>query len=161
MIVNPKIGIIILVYNAPEYVKKCINSVKKLTEGIDYCNIVIDNNSNYFTKKVLSDLHEKKEIDILCHLESNRFFAEGNNIGVKILPKNCTHVLLLNSDVEILNEQWLKNLYNKHERGIISYGSSLNNFIKGVKIPNRSDGFCFLINKELYTKYWLDQLPSP
>jgi len=88
----------------------------------------------------------------LCNLESNRFFSKGNNIGVKIAPEESNYILLLNSDVEILNPLWLKKLLDIHKEGITTYGA-----IVGEKFPNRGDGYCFLIDRRLYEKYWLDE----
>ena len=40
-------------------------------------------------------------INRLALLDTNTYFAEGNNIGVAMAPRDATHVLLLNTDCEV------------------------------------------------------------
>lgn len=145
------VSIIVLTYNALEYVKLCINSLS-LTTSVDYNVVVVDNASN---KDTINFLHQAKlcnKIDVLCTLESNRMFSKGNNVGVKISPEESDYVLLLNSDVEILDPLWLKKLIDRHKKGITTYGVCIDSIF-----PNRADGYCFLIDRKLYEKYWLDE----
>lgn len=159
------VSIIVLTYNAPEYVKRCINSLA-LTAGVD-CHylkqgaplkvkafnvVVVDNASDKDTEKFLHQAKLSNKIDVLCTLESNRFFSKGNNIGVKIAPEESDYILLLNSDVEILDPFWLRKLLDMHKQGITTYGACV-----GGEFPNRGDGYCFLIDRKIYEKYWLDE----
>lgn len=145
------VSIIVLTYNALEHVKLCINSLSSTT-GVDCNVVVVDNASNIDTKKFLHQAKLSNKIDVLCTLESNRLFSKGNNVGVKIAPEESDYVLLLNSDVEILDPLWLKKLLDIHKEGITTYGACV-----GGKFPNRGDGYCFLIDRKLYEKYWLDE----
>lgn len=145
------VSIIVLAYNALEYVKLCINSLSSTT-GVDYNVIVVDNASDKDTKKFLHQAKLCNKIDVLCNLESNRLFSKGNNVGVKISPEESDYILLLNSDVEILDPLWLKKLIDRHKKGITTYGACV-----GSKFPNRGDGYCFLIDRKLYEKHWLDE----
>ena len=145
------ISIIVLTYNALEYVKLCIESLSHTSE-VEYNVVVVDNASNKNTKNFLHESMLSNKIDVLCNLESNRFFSKGNNVGVKISPEESNYVLLLNSDVEILDPMWLKRLLDVHKEGITTYGACV-----GGKFPNRGDGYCFLIDRKLYEKYWLDE----
>ena len=67
------ISIIVLTYNALEYVKLCIESLQ-LTSKVDYNIVVVDNASDRDTKNFLHESMIFNKIDILCNLESNRFF---------------------------------------------------------------------------------------
>jgi len=145
------VSIIVLTHNALEYVKLCINSLP-LTKGVEYNVVVVDNASDKDTKKFLHQAKLSNKIDVLCNLESNRLFSKGNNVGVKISPEESDYILLLNSDVEILDPLWLKKLLDIHKNGITTYGACV-----GGKFPNRGDGYCFLIDRKLYEKYWLDE----
>lgn len=145
------VSIIVLTHNALEYVKLCINSLP-LTKGVEYNVVVVDNASDKDTKKFLHQAKLSNKIDVLCNLESNRLFSKGNNVGVKISPEESNYILLLNSDVEILDPLWLKKLIDRHKKGITTYGACV-----GSKFPNRGDGYCFLIDRELYEKHWLDE----
>ena len=80
----------------------------------------------------------------------NLFFAAGNNLGVRCCPTQATHILLLNSDIEVRADCWLQAMLNVHETGITSLG-----FANGV-LP-RADGYCFLIDRFLYERFWLDE----
>jgi glycosyltransferase involved in cell wall biosynthesis len=146
------ISIVVLTYNALEYVKLCIESLTN-TSDVEYNVVVVDNASDEDTKNFLHESMLSNKIDVLCNLESNRLFSKGNNVGVKISPEESNYVLLLNSDVEILDPMWLKRLLDVHKEGITTYGACV-----GDQFPNRGDGYCFLIDRKLYERYWLDEL---
>jgi len=146
------INIVIPVFNATFYVKKCLDSIQN-TQGVDYSITVVDNDSDKETKQLLHKYFLSKKISILCNLESNRLFAKANNIGVKISPEHTNKILLLNSDVEILDPQWLCKLLHTHQRGATSIGV----VPKSRQFPARCDGYCFLIDRDLYENYWLDE----
>jgi glycosyltransferase involved in cell wall biosynthesis len=143
------ISIIILTYNAPKYVFKTLYSLNK-TENINYEVIVVDNKSGLLTKILLVILKIFGYIDKIALLSENTLFAKGNNIGSRLISNDSDYILLLNSDVKIIDKCWLKKLSNKHKKGIISYGVVESN-------PIRADGYCFLINTNLYQKYELDE----
>ncbi|KAB1438241.1 glycosyltransferase family 2 protein [Candidatus Galacturonibacter soehngenii] len=147
-----KVSIIMLVYNAPYYVKQSIKTLKENTEGVDYELIVVDNNSKWITKLLLKRLKQKGLIDKLITNEKNMLFAGGNNIGSEYCDYNSEYILLLNSDVKILHKKWLQKLIELHpyEGGVSSYGVVLDE-------PQRADGYCFLINKDLYINNRLDE----
>lgn len=145
------VSIIMLVYNAPKFVRHSILTLNKLTKGVDYELIALDNYSNMRTRKLLLKLQRKGYIDKIIFEDKNTFFAKGNNTAAKLCAQDSTHILLLNSDVEICDEYWLKKLLDKHEPGAISYGVCMGE-------PHvRADGYCFLIDKEIYLKNQLDE----
>ena len=143
------ISIIILVHNAPMYAKHTLETLRKASFGEEYEVIVLDNKSNFKTRKMLLDMHEKEFIDKMIFMNENTLFAKGNNLAVKLCNVKSKYILLLNSDVEIKNKKWLKELRNLHERGATAFGFCEN--------PPRGDGFCFFIDKDLYEKYKLDE----
>ncbi len=69
------LSIVIVNYNTPKLTADCIASIKKLTKGIKYEIVLIDNSTE------------------------NRGFTGGNNIGIK--KSKGRYVLLLNSDTLI------------------------------------------------------------
>lgn len=152
------ISIIVLTYNALRHVKLCIESLTNTTD-VEYNVVVVDNDSNKDTKNFLQNSLVSDKIDVLCNLESNRLFSKGNNIGVKIAPEESNYILLLNSDVEILDPLWLKKLLDVHKEGITTYGSCevWHSADKKLTLPKRGDGYCFLIDRHLYETYWLDE----
>ena len=142
-------AIIMVCHNAPEYCHKAITSIRSGTDGA-YSLIVIDNGSDRPTQLVLQDLFADGAIDRLVFSRVNLFFAAGNNLGVRCCPKQATHVLLLNSDVEIRANCWLQAMMSVHDTGITSLGAA-----NGV-FP-RADGYCMLIDRFLYERFWLDE----
>ena len=148
------VNIIIPVFNATEFVIKCINSIREKTDQVHYSITVVDNASEPCTNQILNSFLLSKKIDILCSLEENRFWSEANNIGEYISPTKSNKLLLLNSDVEILDSLWLKRLLDIHEYGYTSYGVVHAN--SRLFLPTRGDGYCGLIDRDLYKKYKLD-----
>lgn len=147
---NIKVSIVIPVYNALKYCKILFRSLAR-TKGIDYELVIVDNNSAIPTKLYLLFMLWRRRINRLCFLDRNTFFAGGNNIAANLASNDSTHLLLLNSDIEIRDPLWLRKLLNIHERGATAYG-----YVPEDPWP-RADGYCFLIDKDLYLKYRLDE----
>lgn len=142
------ISILMLTYNAPEYVEISIRSVKSLTNDVDYELIILDNSSEAETRQLLDKLDKEGLIDKLILLDRNSLFAEGNNIAASNASDKVTHFLLLNSDIKINSASWLRNLLQLHKRGITSYGMAPD--------PDRADGYCLLIDADIYKELQLD-----
>ena len=90
-------------------------------------------------------------IDRLLYLYYNSLFAEGNNIASRLANPHAPYFLLLNSDVEIRNCDWLRLLLDAHRPGISAYG-----VVHGDPIT-RVDGYCLLIDSKLYREHLLDE----
>jgi len=142
---EPYVSIVILTYNALDYIKKCINSLSK-TDYKNFEIIIVDNASGENTRKYLKDLKAKGIVDKLHLSRKNNYFAKGNNIGASLCSKKSEYILLLNSDTEIIDPKWLKILVsNVPPKGIISFGWA------DLPIP-RPDGWCFFINRKTYSE---------
>lgn len=138
-----------LTHNAPSYVKLSIDSLKKHTKNVDYELVVVDNQSKWRTRYLLKRLYKKGKIDTLKLNPHNSLFAGGNNIAATLASKDSDLFLLLNSDIEVKDDNWLSNLIDVHKRGITSYGL--------VDEPLRVDGYCMLIDADLYLENPLDE----
>ena len=148
------ISIIILTYNAPDYVKESIETLNTVTNRaiLERCEIIVwDNNSNEETKELLLSLREQGYIDKLHFSEKNLLFAGGNNEATKLADPSTKYYLLLNSDIRVVDPRWLSFLLKAVEKG--KYSGASYGFCKR---PNRCDGYCFLIKRNLYDKYQLD-----
>lgn len=145
------ISIIMLVHNAKIFTKHTILTLTKTKTNEEYELIVVDNNSNGWTKRMLLNLQKRKLIDKLVLLKENTFFAKGNNIGSQICNPKSEYIILMNSDIEIRNSKWLDLFMKIHEKGASCMGLCENNPY------TRGDGYCFLIDKDLYEKYKLDE----
>ena len=147
---KPEIAILMLTHGAPEYVELSIRSLTQNTSEVDYTLVVVDNASKEATRNLVKQLQSEGLIQTL-HLSSyNSMFAEGNNIAARLAPESTTHFLLLNSDVEIRSRDWLARLLAIHKRGASAYGAVMHS-------PVRADGYCLLIDADLYRSYPLDE----
>lgn len=144
----PFISILMLSHNAPDYVAHSVESVRAITDGVDYELVVVDNLSDQPTRELVSRLHDEGAIDRLKLMDYNSMFAEGNNIAAGLASPRATHFLLLNSDIEVRHPQWLQRLLAVHDRGVTSYGMAPD--------PMRCDGYCMLIDADLYRANPLD-----
>ena len=148
---NPLVSIVILVYNAPLLTLQTLLTLKR-TKNVDYEVVVVDNASNIITKLVLQFLFRHNYIDKLVTSDENTFFAKGNNIGTSYADEKSRYYLLLNSDIKIIDPDWLYLMVKEHQYGISSIG-----ICDKDKLTARCDGYCFLIDKDLYDKYKLDE----
>ena len=85
-------------------------------------------------------------------LDENLFFAKGNNLGSRIASINSRYVLLLNSDIEIIDPKWLSKMLAIHKRGATSLGCGISE--KGQFI---ADGYCILIDKDIFDKILINE----
>lgn len=145
-----KVSIFILTHNAPIYVFKTLSTLQR-TRGVDYEVICVDNDSWWITRMALMMAQCFGWIDRLCFSRINTLFAGGNNLASKLVSRDATHFLLLNSDVEIRHAEWLSILLARHRRGLTSFGVVMGNPI------NRIDGYCLLSDRDIYERFQLDE----
>ena len=92
---SPKVSIIIVNYNGKELLQKCLDSLL----NVKYDNfeiILVDNNSTDGTVEFITKNHPSI---ILIKLDSNKGFAEPNNIAAKIAKGE--YLLFLNNDTVV------------------------------------------------------------
>jgi glycosyltransferase involved in cell wall biosynthesis len=148
--VNEYVSILMLTHNAPTYVETSVRTVAAMTRDVRYELVVVDNASELETKSVVNHLASAGLITKLKMLDHNSLFAGGNNIAAEMTSPDATHFLLLNSDIEIRDCGWLRRLLDTHKRGATSFG--------WVDCrPCRLDGYCLLVDADLYRKYRLDE----
>lgn len=99
------LGIIILNYNTWKETCTCINSINKFYDESPYKIYIVDNCSSEKTSEKqemrLSSFHN---IEIIYNKE-NKGYAAGNNIGLKkAIDDRCTHFLICNSDIAIVDK---------------------------------------------------------
>ncbi len=147
---TPEVSIVIVTRNAFAYCVKLFRSLPR-TRDVAYEVVVVDNRSRLPTRLLLMALALTGRINRLCLLDRNTLFAEGNNVGVAAASRAAPRVLLLNSDVEVRDPLWLRRLLDAHRRGVTSLG-----FVDSGPVP-RADGYCFLVDRDLYEQVWLDE----
>lgn len=89
----PKVSIIILTYNSEESIERLFESIIKFNKGSDYEIIVVDNNSEDETIRVVQNSKFK-----VIENKENFGFAKGINIGAK--EAGGEYLLFINPDTE-------------------------------------------------------------
>lgn len=100
------VSIIIVNYHSSQLVNDCIASVFKLTEGVEYEVIVIDNNSENLSQSIAEASDPRVK---LIQLPENVGFGRANNEGFRIARGRnlfCLNpdTILLNNAVKILSD---------------------------------------------------------
>ena len=97
-------NIIIPVHDCLDYLRICLNSIRKYTDN--YKLIIIDNGSSPLTKKYLSESQIKHGF-ILITNKDNKGFSYACNQGIKV--STCDYMCFLNSDT-LVSPGWLNKL---------------------------------------------------
>jgi hypothetical protein len=98
---DPLVSIIIVYWNDPEFVRKCLQSVEQL----DYSNleiIVVDNGSTDDSAPRVQTEFPRVQ---LLRVQINCGFARANNIGIR--ASKGKYVVLLNSDTTV-EKDWIR-----------------------------------------------------
>lgn len=101
-----KIGLVTVLFKSDEVLDGFFKSVSKQTHK-DYILYLVDNSVNEQSNKVIADCLAAHPIAAYKHIKNtdNVGVAKGNNIGIEAaLKDSCTHVLILNNDIEIEQE---------------------------------------------------------
>ena len=96
-----KIGVVTVTYNSDKVLQPFLSDL--FAQSFQNFNLyVIDNASEDKTLKILDDLNDNRVNQIRNH--SNIGVAAANNIGIKkALEDKCSHILILNNDIEFPN----------------------------------------------------------
>lgn len=103
------IAFVILHYNALEYTKKCIESIKKLNRQQDIGIVVVDNASPNGSGNTLKELYKNdKQVKVLLE-DENQGFSRGNNKGVLLARQafNPDFYIVTNNDTEFVQPDML------------------------------------------------------
>ncbi len=102
----PKVSVIILTYNHKNLSKITIDTVLDRSKYPSYEVIVVDNQSDKETLKMLKEYLGKENIKVIFN-EENYGFAKGNNVGMKAATGE--YMILLNNDVRV-TPGWIERL---------------------------------------------------
>lgn len=148
--------ILIVVHNQLEYLKLCVESIRKETDN--YHIFVWDNASDQDMQEWLAD---QKDI-VVIRSEENIGFIIPNNELIKL--GNSPYVILLNSDTMVFKD-WDKAMiaHLQQDENLVQVGymgGILNEEGKGVhsKFGSEVDyisGWCFCISRDIYNKFGL------
>jgi len=107
---NPTVSIVILNHQHPEVIDVCLRSLDRFETGVAYEVVVVDNGSEPAVVEELRQHRDAGRITTLVENPVNSMFSEGNNIGVRHTNPESEFILLLNSDVAMIREDWLTKL---------------------------------------------------
>ena len=101
------LSIIILNYNSADYLKKCLESIKKSDFGkYSHEIIVADNNSTDNSIKLAQSINIQNIKYLL--LKTNKGFAHGNNQGLTATNPKSKYILFLNPDTQVKKDTFRK-----------------------------------------------------
>ena len=100
----PEVSVIVVTYNAPEDVKRCLESVVGVTVSRTFELIVVDNGSKAALVEWMRGFAGEHESVLMHRLDSNAGFARGVNVGAGLARGPV--LILLNSDT-VVTDGWL------------------------------------------------------
>lgn len=154
------ISVIIVSYNTSELTRNCLKSVYDKTKDVDFEVIVIDNNSDDDSVKMIET--EFPEVKIIAN-KQNLGFGKANNQGIEL--SEAKYVFLLNSDTLLLNNA-IKILYDFMEKeenynvaccGGALYNNDLSNQISYGRFPTIKSLLYYYSLAKIYPETYKDK----
>ena len=140
-----KVSIVIVTYNALDFIKICLDSIRKYTT-MPYEIVVVDNLSE---PPVRDYLNQQPDIKLILN-DENKLWCAGSNQGIRAAGDDCTHILLLNSDIEVRRADWLQQMVNvSNSSDRIGVVGTKHTFLRIHPTFGGIDGQCMLIKKKL------------
>lgn len=127
---NPRVSIVIPVFNQLEYTKQCIESIENtINERVRI--IVVDNASSDDTLSYLNKVFSAKIEMAVIHNKSNKGFPEAVNQGIK--KAEGEFVIIANNDI-VFTEGWLERMIELVQPGSgISIVGPISNEVSGLQ----------------------------
>lgn len=137
-----KIAIIIPVYNAEKYIKKCIKSFQKQTFK-DFKLIIVNDGSTDKSGKICDDMAKKDKRIYVIHQE-NKGSVEARKTGVLSQEAQKAEYIFLSDADDVVESDGLEILYNtavKYDADCVC--ANMRSYWKGIKIKSRYQRPCF------------------
>ena len=112
-----KIGLVTVLFKSDDVLEGFFKSIA-LQKYEAYVLYLIDNSANAVTDELINKLSLSYPVTAYQHIKNpgNVGVAAGNNTGIKLALKDgCTHVLLLNNDIEIEQDDVFSKLISLYE----------------------------------------------
>lgn len=143
---RPAVTIAIVTYNATDYVKRCLESIRALS-SVPHEVVVVDNASAEETRRYLSGLDWIR----LILNDENRLWCPALNQALAAASASSRYFMLLNPDVEILDKDWLQRLIAILESSDrIGITGTQHNYRPLGPMFGAIDGHCFMFKRRLY-----------
>ncbi|MBP3596592.1 MAG: glycosyltransferase [Clostridia bacterium] len=112
---KPKVSILIPNKDGLKYLKRCINSILKLTTYENFEIVVIENNStSKSTYKYYKKIEKNEKIRIIYYPDKGFNYSKIINFGVK--NSNSDFILQLNNDTKLLTPDWIQKFIGYGQR---------------------------------------------
>lgn len=113
------IGLVTVLYKSDAVMPDFFSSIAKQNYK-DYILYLIDNSPSPSSDKIIEDCLAQHIITRYVHIknEGNTGVADGNNIGIsRALADGCSHIILLNNDIELEQDFVFSNMLALCEKG--------------------------------------------
>lgn len=109
------VDIITVVYGKPKFVKDLAETLFSFDAGVTFRWIIVDNDGPASDKAELEKIYASLKNNVyLVWSMKNLGFSGGNNLGFNRVKK-APYVLLLNSDIKVKKNGWLKAMVDEME----------------------------------------------
>ena len=105
---NPKVSIIIPVYNVEKYLKKCLDSV--VNQTLKDIEIIVVNDGSPDNSQKIIDEYAKKYSQIASYTKENGGLSDARNYGIK--KSKGKYLAFIDSD-DFIDHDMIKKMYNK------------------------------------------------
>ena len=105
---NPKVSIIIPVYNVEKYLKKCLDSV--VNQTLKDIEIIVVNDGSPDNSQKIIDEYAKKYSQIASYTKKNGGLSDARNYGIK--KSKGEYLAFIDSD-DFIDHDMIKKMYNK------------------------------------------------
>lgn len=149
-----KVGIIILNYMNYRETIRCVDSVL-LQENVRFEIVIVDNGSKNESYKELIKKYGNNRLIHILKVNKNYGFAKGNNVGINYAKSKLSvkFILILNSDTELIEKDYVYNLISAYKKDIAVIGSHIiqksglkqEKFYDYVKFPETLYFFMYLL----------------
>jgi len=114
-----KIGLVTVLFKSDDVLPDFFKSIAKQTHR-DYILYLVDNSVNPTSDKIIEKCLAENSVTEYRHIKNtdNVGVAEGNNIGIRqALADDCSHIIILNNDIELEQDFVFSNMLALCEKG--------------------------------------------
>lgn len=168
MLNNPKISIIVPVYNPPEdYLRECLDSL--INQSLKEIEIIlIDNNSRGISPKILQQYANKDERIVLFRFEENQGASGAVNQGIKLARAEYFQIVDSDDYIALDTCETLHNIVSSYQTDLIVFNAQdvagtntrkrTKSYLEMLQTPNFNQVFSIEEAQNLYfqtsLQYW-------
>lgn len=152
MTTAPRVSICMVTYNAEEYVRKNLSTLRQRTDE-PFELVVVDNDSAPSLRAWLQAQADAGVIDTLILNDENVLWSPAVNQALAAASAHTPYLLLLNPDIEVLDSRWLSRLVGLLEsRPTVGFAGTQRIWHPVAPVYGGVDGHCLLARREIYDR---------